>query len=67
MKKKIIITILGLLGLMTVHTSINISVFDRGMEGALLAPLWAGVYSAYIFLMIKRYIGKTYKNESRMD
>ena len=57
MKKKIIITVLGLLGLMGVHASINIFVFDRGMEGVLLAPLWAGVYSGYIYIMVKRYIG----------
>ena len=57
MKKKIIITILGLLVLMEIHASINIFVFDRGMEGVLLAPLWAGLYSGYIFLMVKRYIG----------
>lgn len=56
MKKKIIITALGLLGLMGIHASINIFVFDRGMEGALLAPLWAGVYSGYIYIMVKRYI-----------
>jgi len=56
MKKKIIVTVLGLLGLMTVQTSINIFVFDRGREGLLLAPLWVGVYSAYLFLTIKRYI-----------
>ena len=57
MKKKIIITILGLLILMGIHASINIFVFDRGMEGVLLAPLWTVLYSGYIFLMIKRYIG----------
>jgi hypothetical protein len=57
MKKKIVITALGLLGLMSIHASINIFVFDRGMEGVLLAPLWAGVYSGYIYLMVKRYIG----------
>ena len=57
MKKKIIITVLGLLGLMGIHASINIFVFDRGMEGVLLAPLWGGVYSGYIYIMVKRYIG----------
>ena len=57
MKKKIIISILGLLGLIGVHASINILIFNRGMEGVLLAPLWAGVYSGYIYLMVKRYIG----------
>ena len=57
MKKKIIIIVLGLLGLMGVHASINIFVLDRGMEGVLLAPLWAGVYSGYIYIMVKRYIG----------
>ena len=57
MKKKIIITVLGLLTLMGIHASINIFVFDRGMEGVLLAPLWASVYSGYIYIMVKRYIG----------
>ena len=57
MKKKIIITVLGLLGLMGIHASINIFVFDRGMESVLLAPLWGGVYSGYIYIMAKRYIG----------
>lgn len=57
MKKKIIITILGLLVLMGIHASINIFIFDRGMEGVLLTPLWAALYSGYIFLMVKRYIG----------
>lgn len=57
MKKKIIITVLGLLALMGIHASINVLFFDRGMEGVLLAPLWAGVYSGYIFIMVKRYIG----------
>jgi hypothetical protein len=57
MKKKIIITVLGLLGLMSIHASINIFVFDRGMEGVLLAPIWAGAYGGYIYMMVKRYIG----------
>jgi len=56
MTKKIIITILGFMVLMGIHASINIFVFDRSMEGALLAPLWAIVYAIYMFLMVKRYI-----------
>jgi hypothetical protein len=57
MKKKIIITILGLLILMVTHISINIFVFDRGIKGVLLTPLWSVLYSGYMFLMVKRYIG----------
>lgn len=53
MKKKIIITVLGLLGLMSIHASINILVFDRGIEGLLLAPIWVSVYVAYIYMIVK--------------
>jgi hypothetical protein len=57
MKKKIIITILGLLMLAGIHASINIFVFHRGMEGVLLSPIWAMIYISYINLMMKKYIG----------
>ena len=57
MKKKIIITILGLFVLIIIHISTNIFVFDGGMEIVLFVPLWTGVYSSYTYIMVKRYIG----------
>ena len=54
MKKKIIITVLGLLGLMSIQVSANIFVFDKGTEGILLSPIWVGVYVGYLYMMVKR-------------
>jgi hypothetical protein len=56
MKKKIIITILGVFVLMGMQVLINIFVFHKEMGKVLLtAPLWTFVYSIYVFLMIKKY------------
>jgi hypothetical protein len=57
MKKRIIITILGLLILMATHVSLNLY-FLTDTWKLVVAPLWASIYSSYILLMVKWFIMK---------
>lgn len=57
MKKKIIITILGLLVLISIQVCVNI--FLCGKEPGstnLLLPVWVIMYYTYIRLMVNKYL-----------
>lgn len=57
MKKKIIISILGLCLLMGIHYSINVFLLNREMESTLvMLPLFALVYYGYLNIIIRKYL-----------
>jgi len=57
MKKKIIISILGLCLLMAIHASINIFLLHREMEKTMIMmPIFTMVYIGYIQIVIRKYL-----------